>query len=628
MCAIAGLIYPKQNISKNDQAASVKRMLDKMSHRGPDGEGLEIQETSQWRIVFGHRRLSIIDLQGGHQPMLSQRSMITYNGEVLNYQELKKEISQDFKTTSDTEAILASFDKFETKSFAKLNGFFAFGIWDFKQESLFLCRDRFGIKPLYYCKLDNGGIVFSSELNALMLSNLVKKTLNHEALVQYFFHNSFPWHYTPIQGISKVLPGETIKWHQGNIAKEYYFNPTDLLNMQSDDSFEMAKIKTQSLIQNAVKRHLISDVPSGVFLSGGIDSSIICYEAAQLCQHKLETFSIGFDRPDYDESIYARQVANLIQSNHHEEIVSIDQMESMLQNVVSALDEPLGDSSIIPTMMVSQMARKRVKVVLGGDGGDELFAGYPILKAHAYAEKYKPLIEIFRTCGFSHFIEKLKIEEGQKGLHWQLKKFILRFDNNMAWRHQKWMAGIRIETLPKLFKSELANFAQKDILQFKAIQKITDKNALLLIDLMNFLANDVITKVDRASMSQGLEARPPFLDNELASYTFSLPFHFKYNNGQSKYILKEIYKSKLPHDILFRKKQGFSIPMPVWMRGKLAPAMKTIINESVLFSNSGPFNKATWLKLLDEHLNYQEDHAVTLWNLFVFHHWHDKNVCN
>jgi asparagine synthase (glutamine-hydrolysing) len=631
MCGISGLLVRKSFVHLESQKAQVDGMLSKIFHRGPDGQGIESFDLREWTLVLGHRRLAIIDLAGGYQPMRSGKLSITFNGEILNYQELKKNLDYNFKTSSDTEVILASFEKSREESFKELNGFFSFGLFDENDQSLHLCRDRFGIKPLYYSTDHRNYFAFASELTSLLSLPFIEKRLNEAGLAQYFFQSSYPWEYSAIQGIEKVLPGEKLTWRNGRIEKSFYFDPATLGAKRCDDSFDEAKRKTRQLIKQAVSRHMISDVPLGVFLSGGIDSSIIAYEGSHLTNQSLKTFSIGFDRPDYDESSYARKIAAMIGSHHHEEIIGTADMAKELPNVISVLDEPLGDSSIIPSLLVSRMARKKVTVALGGDGGDELFGGYPILRAHELSEKWAPLIKLFRQSGAVSFLRMLKNPDKHQSLQWKLKKFFIEWDADPLWRHQKWQAGLKFEPLGNAFKTEflkniLGDQTLQGFLKFKRLKGSFDPNQYLLMDLMNFLANDVITKADRASMASGLELRPPFLDNDLAEYAFSLPFSYKYRNGEKKYLLKEAYRGELPDDILYRPKKGFSVPMPAWMAGALSEQMRGIVEESPLTGKSGPLSREFWRVLLKKHVDHSEDNAVALWNLYVLHHWHLKTI--
>jgi len=622
MCGIAGVIFNSNSFSLENPEANLKNVLHSMEHRGPDGEGIKSFEIEEWKGFFGHRRLSIIDLGGGHQPMETSGATITFNGEILNYKDLKSNSQFHFKTESDTEVILSGYEESGSQSFEKLNGFFAFGLLDKINQDVYLCRDRFGIKPLYYYFEENKVFAFASELSALLKFPFIKKELNVEKLPLYFFHNSFPWNSSAIRGVEKILPGEFLTFRKGILKKSFYYNPQKLDKASIQVSFEDAKIETQRLIKQAVKRHLIADVPVGIFLSGGIDSSIVAYEASQLSSRQIETFSIGFDRPDFDESPYAMAIAKQINSKHHQNIVSLEDLRKELNAAVALLDEPLGDSSIIPTSLVSKMASRNVKVVLGGDGGDEVFAGYPMLKAHQLSEIYGPFVNMFLKLQGDKIINKLPNRNVAKSIEWKLKKFLNGWNENSTIRHQNWMAGLKIDHIRHAFKD--ASRFDFDFLYDGRFSQQISGNQLLLFDLMNFLANDVITKVDRASMGYSLEVRPPLLDNDLVDFTFSLPFKFKYQAGHSKYILKELYKPILPSSILYRAKKGFSLPMAAWLQSDLGSELERMIEDSPLTSESGPLHKVFWKNLLEVHRKRVQDNSVPLWNFYVLSQWYSK----
>lgn len=643
MCGIAGIIQSKKSLGENPELELrliLSKMMSDLKNRGPDGQGMVLFEEGEWLIGLAHTRLSIIDLQGGQQPMASSLSdcFVTFNGEIYNFKEIKNDLEKmgrKFPNHSDTLAIVEGYSFYKEKILEKLNGMFTFGIWDKENKKLILARDRFGIKPLYYMNLKDGGMVFSSLCSTVMLHPECTKKLDSWAIANYFFSDYVHPPFSSIQGIYQLPPGHFLSWdfNKKECTTNSYYS-WQLPSNKEKVSFHKSKLnevqnELRKKISDSVERQLVADVPVGIFLSGGIDSSVIAYEAAKKKNH-IQTFSIGFEQKDFDESDFATMWAKKIGASNINRTLSFSDMLFYLDNALEALDSPLADPSIIPTTILSELAREHVKVVLGGDGGDELFAGYPTYLAHTYAPFY------FLTGGgkghqlFSKLLDFIPVSHSYQSLEWKIKRFVQRFDERPDARHGRWMSSLDWPDVKEAFSSTFGKLSNEEPMILKEWYKLSDDFSLdqfLLFDLKTYLPGSVLSKVDRASMGKGLEVRPPFLDNDLASFAFNLDEEYKFHGKTSKFILKNAYKGLISNDILFRKKKGFGIPLAKWIAGPLKSRLDGILDHSPLFkeiNQDGPLSQYYFKDLLKKHIEYKIDASKPLWALLVLEHWRKR----
>jgi asparagine synthase (glutamine-hydrolysing) len=625
VCGIAGYIS-KDNSNKN----ILDKMMSKIEHRGPDGSGKWYGQSEDWSIALGHRRLAIIDLLSGDQPLSAEDGLfqIIYNGELYNFREIRTELEQKgycFKSTSDTEVLLKHFIQNGSEGIVELNGMFSFAIWDAKKSQLILARDRVGIKPLYYSLLEGGGLLFGSELSALIEHPASKRVLSREALTSYFFSDYVPAPLSMIEGIYKLPAASYLIWENGKIKGpvSYWEINASEIKKENDESL---KLRVTATIKKAVENQMVSDVPVGVFLSGGIDSSTVAYWAQQNAAEPINTFSIAFEDKSFDESQYARQVSKHIKSVHYEETCS---EKTLIENIAPALDildEPLADPSFIPTYLLSKVTSQFVKVALGGDGGDELFAGYPTYRAHGFCEIYKHLPDVFVKRLIPWFVSRLSPTDQYQSLEWKLKRFTLRWDHSPLVRHLRWMANTDIPDLKQIVNKDELPLTIRNYQDLKNHRAPT-LNDLLTLDFQTYLPGSVLTKVDRASMAWGLEVRPPLLDNSVIDLAFGVSEKMKLNGSTTKYILKETMRGYLPNSIIDRKKKGFAIPLSRWLRGPLKNLLENSIHNSPLWetTNESPYlNKGVFVRWNREHQEGKFDHSKPLWALLVLDTWARK----
>lgn len=624
MCGIAGFIHKTGRLEKD----TLRSMMARISHRGPDGHGEWHCEKDGWSIALGHTRLSIIDLAGGKQPMANEDGtvQITFNGEIYNYISLREPLRKNhqFRTQSDTEVIIHHYEEKGLRSFEDLNGIFGFAIWDEKNNSLVLVRDRVGIKPLYYASLPDGGLVFASELTAILAHPKVSKTLSMEALQSYFFLDYVAPPNTVIAGVKKLYPGHSITWKNGKLLEPtpYWSLPNTSSEPSQYKSLNKFAETFWERLDEAVCRQLVSDVPVGVFLSGGIDSSAIAFLAQKNTPHPVQTFSIGFEDKNFDETSYAKQVAQQIKSHHRERILSEKILLETIDRALAVLDEPLADPSLIPTFLLSQLASEHVKVVLGGDGGDELWGGYPTYQAHKMANIYSRLPSIFKRQLIPYLVGQLPIKDSYQSIEWKLKRFAQRWEDQRIPRHLRWMSSLDRPYLSEAFGDNCLPYT---ILDHWQISDADWLNAILRLDFNTFLPGSVLTKVDRASMANGLEVRPPLLDSEFVDWTFQIESKFKLRGYKSKYLFKLAAKNHLPKLITHRRKKGFAIPLAKWTRGPLAPLLAKVFEDSPLWGdpNLNPLRK-TLSAFNTAHQNKKKDGSRPLWALLILDKWLKK----
>ena len=615
MCGFVGFV---QRARAPEQLSP---MLRRIIHRGPDGEGTWSAAHEDWFAALGHRSLAIVDIVGGVQPMSTPSGSmhLAYNGELYNFRDLRGELEKDgvsFRTRSDTEVLLRHTEKHWASELQALNGMFAFALWDQEQGRLLLARDRVGIKPLYYANLADGGIAFASELTALLEHPRVARKLSAAGLESYFFSDYVSPPLTLVEGVSKLPPGHYLEWKGGRASEpRSYFKLSGSETSVSNASPKALARDLWSRLGAAVERQMMADVPVGVFLSGGIDSSCVATLAQRCSRTPLRTFSIAFDDPTFDESAYAREVARRIGSIHIEEKLSEANLIDVLDVALSQLDEPLADPSYLPTFLVSRLAASHVKVALGGDGGDEIFGGYPTYLAHQAARLYKWLP---RHDALAALISKLPERDSYQSLEWKLKRFAQRWDDDTGRRHLRWMSDLDLDDLRSGVPS--ARGVIPAVLDAALAGLPESTNGLLALDFRTYLPGSVLTKVDRASMAHGLEVRPPMLDNELVGWAFGLPSSLKLRRGRSKALLKLAAHGHLPDAVIERKKKGFGIPLRVWLRGPLRARLAKALEPSPLWS-SGLLSREAfvgWAGRLDARTG---DYSKALWALIVLDEW-------
>lgn len=614
MCGIAGFI------GKGDEHI-LKAMTASLAYRGPDGEGYFFDPTEC--VGLGHRRLAIIDLVDGFQPMWNERKTIAviFNGEIYNFQKLRSDLEtrHTFVTRSDTEVIAHLYEEKGEECLKELEGMFAIAIWDKEKKKIILARDRFGEKPLYWT-LAQGTLAFASEPKALFLHPLIKKDLDLSSFFKYFFYEYVPSPHTIFKDIKKLEPGSYLVWENGTIRIAFYYH-LSLKAHEKDDGLERR-------IEEAVKNRLVSDVPLGVFLSGGIDSSTIAYFAQKHSSRPIKTFSIGFEEQTFDESDWAKRIAERIGTNHHERLFTKKELLEILPKIIQRLDEPLADASLFPTHLLSTFAREHVTVALGGDGGDELFFGYPTFLAHRLWPFYEH-IPSFAKFFIQKAVHLLPISHSYFSFDFKAKRFFEETIRDDLIRNQIWLGAFHPHEYTNLFESSLRARYHPAIL-FEDIDRhrasCSSWNRFSQIDYLYFkhyMAEDILTKVDRASMYCSLEVRSPFLDTALVEYAFSLPLNRKLRGLTTKYALKQLMAPRIGKDIAYRKKQGFGIPLAHWLAHDLRNMLATYLNRDRL-AREGLFNPTYVEQLIKDHLQQRADHRKRLWTLLIFQMWKEQ----
>jgi asparagine synthase (glutamine-hydrolysing) len=624
MCGIAGFTSLHRPIA--DAAGLIRRLTAPLTPRGPDGEGYHVDAG----VALGHRRLSIIDLGGGAQPMAAGggRYQIIFNGEIYNYIELRAELERRgcvFATHSDTEVLLQQFVFDGVAALQRLNGMFAVAVWDRDEQRLFLARDRMGVKPLYYA-VREGELIFASELKSLLLHPRVERRLNRLSVSKYFTYGYVPAPHTIFEGIHKLEPGAYLTFDRAGLQKKHYWDVPLEDNPLSERTADEWAVDLLAVLRDAVVKRLRSDVPVGVFLSGGVDSSAVTALAAQASSTRLHTFSIGFDESSYDESPYARRVAGQYGTEHHHEVLSSARAVQLLPDVLKILDEPFADASILPTWLLSQFTAKSVKVVLGGDGGDELFMGYPAFQAHKLMDRLSFLPTGWRD-GLNRLAKKIPISHRYASAEFLIQQFFKGAGVSPEIRFFLWLGYYGNEQKRHLFSPEL----QQQLLRENPFEDVINyvRQSGLLRDLERlqylcmklYLQDDILVKVDRASMANSLEVRAPFLDYQLVEFAARISPTYKLHGLLgTKYILKRALRSLLPKDIIHRRKAGFMIPLAQWLAGDLRPLVEELCSESALRAE-GLFDPAWVRQMLDDHFAGRRDYRKMIWALLTFRVW-------
>ena len=635
MCGIAGYV------SKDNRGFYLQGMVDKLGHRGPDMQNILTNSTSSF-IGLGHTRLSIQDLSNaGNQPMQSSnaRYIISYNGEIYNFQDIKDKLNNKFSISwnghSDTEVLLNAilfFGLHETLKMIK--GMFAFALLDKQENTLILARDPFGEKPLYFAHQKNT-LIFASELKALKVNVDFEFNLCHDSLSLFLRYNSIPAPHTPYSQVSKLEPGNILLYDIENsqiISNKKYIDLISIFNQSQesvfDGSYGDALKVTEKLLTQSVIGQLSSDVPLGCFLSGGIDSSMIAALMQENSGQNIDTFSIGFDHIEFDESVHARTIANHLQTNHHELIVSPADSLEMIPKLHQIYDEPFADSSQIPTLLLSQFTSKHVSVALSGDGADELFGGY---NRYLIASKYWKLLStiprslrvVFKKILSYLGPEQLKAlalilrESNHKDLTLKLEKFLKIIDaKNIESYHLELCSQI---SAPERFLAKGSNNAADFFSLHDQLNFSNPIMRMMAVDTMHYLPTDILTKVDRAAMNYSLETRIPFLDLELFKFVSSLPMEYKVSKN-TKYILRELAYTKIPKNILDRPKMGVGVPIKDWLRDELSDWANDLLSSSSL-AKTGILKKNSIDNLWQEHVQLKSDNSHQLWNVLMLQSW-------
>lgn len=625
MCGIAGFIVEEKDAPIENRAALLDEMCRVITHRGPDDQGTLVKG----RAAIGMRRLSIIDVVGGHQPIFNEDGTIAivFNGEIYNYLELRKELEtagHTFQTNSDTEAIVHAYEEYGDDCPNHLRGMFAFAIWDEKNQRLFIARDRVGKKPLYYSQTKSGALLFGSELKSLLLHPEFERDINYEALDAYLSFAYVPDPLCIFKYAHKLAPGHFLIFQDNKIITKQYW----------DFNFEQTEIRSEedyieelrSLIDEAVRVRLVSEVPLGAFLSGGVDSSTIVGYMARNMSQPVKTFSIGFNEDSYNELKYARIAAKHFGTDHHEFIVT-PEICDMVDELVWHFDEPFADTSALPTYMVSKLARDYVTVVLSGDGGDELFAGYNRYVVDKQRSGLARLPRVVREGLMRPVSEKLPQGAfGKNYLHNVSLEPIDRYIDSVshftelnkrslyAKSFQSNLNGNGFSTGHKLFRS----FAEK-------IDADNAVDPLLYLDSKTYLPGDILTKVDRMSMAVSLEARVPLLDHKLIEFVTRIPASLKLKGFETKHIFKRAVRGLVPDEILDRPKQGFGVPMEKWINLQLRERIHETLTDKRA-QERGMFDSNYIKQILDEHERGRRDNSWRLWMLLMLELWQRKFI--
>jgi asparagine synthase (glutamine-hydrolysing) len=626
MCGIAG----KLNLRSGEPVTweSIGRMCKIMSHRGPDDEGIYLDGS----FGMGMRRLSIIDLFTGKQPIANEDSSIwtVMNGEIYNFLELRSLLKQkghQFYTNSDTEVIVHLYEEYGGDFVKHLTGMFAIAVWDKRQKKLILARDRLGIKPLYY-HANSNRVLFGSEIKAI-LQDGVESEIDLQALHGYLSFNYVPGPRTIFKNIGSLPPGHVLTCSKGTATVAPYWEltyPAASTNgkVRPEDSY---REELYALLKLVVKQHLVSDVPLGVFLSGGLDSSTLVALMSKISSRPTQTFSIGFAEQSYDELSSARAVARTFGTEHHELVVRPNVVD-LLPELVRHFDEPFADSSAVPVYCVSKLAKEHVKVALSGEGGDEVFAGYQTYGAYKIAEIYKRLPKILATTVIPSIIRQLPVSHRKVSFDYRAKRFVAGALLSPAEGHYWWKVIFTEEAKAALYVNGAHGLQDPLGLYRGAFADCTAVETLTKlqhIDMKIYLPDDILVKADRMSMANSLEARVPFLDHRVVEFAASLPSSLKIRGLTKKYILRQVMSHRLPAKVLRGKKRGFNVPIPVWLQGELRPLVHEILSPKRL-EEVALFKPEVVSAMIRDHEEKRTDYSRNIWGLLIFMIWHEEYI--
>jgi asparagine synthase (glutamine-hydrolysing) len=629
MCGICGIaIFDQRQVPNRDLLLT---MMNSIRHRGPDDQGYYIDK----HVGLGSQRLSIIDLELGRQPIANENDTIyvVFNGEIYNYKELREYLERrghQFSTKTDTEVLLHIYEEYGYECLQYLDGIFAFAIWDKHQKTLFLGRDRMGIKPMYYSQV-NSQLIFGSEMKTILAHPDVKRDIDLISLNEYLSYEYVPTPRTIIRNVFRLEAGSYLIFNERGLAIKRYWD----ISFQRSESHPPVDWRDYAsglyeTLGSCVRKELVSDVPVGVLLSGGIDSSTIAAFMTDYYPGRVESFSIGFAEGSFDESQYARQVANHLGTQHNELILTSKMAVDIIANIAEILDEPFADSSFIPTYLLARFASEKVKVVLGGDGGDELLAGYPTIMAHRMIDLYERLVPwSIRARIMPRLLERMSVSFDNISLDFRLRRFLSGRGVPLVARHHRWLGSFIDEEKDALLqvwiKPVLRDTYHQAYVSAAASDARKPMNQILYDDLKLYLEGDILYKVDRASMASSLEVRVPFLNNASVQFISELPFELKLRGVTSKFILKKAIKHRLPAEIINRPKKGFNMPVAYWLNTDLQEMLVDLLSPDRIHQQ-GLFNSGFIRKLLDDHANQHRDHRKLLWTLLIFQIWYQKYV--
>ncbi len=615
MCGIAGMAqtHPDGSID----SAAIHRMCQAIVHRGPDDEGIFVKAG----VGLGMRRLSIIDIAGGHQPVFNEDKSIwiVFNGEIYNFPELRSELlarGHRFSTHTDTEVIVHLYEEHGADCVKKLRGMFAFALYDERAGRLLLARDRLGIKPLHYA-LDNGSLLFASEMRAILAVRPDLAQVDQAALLHYMYFGYIPDPATAFQSIRKLPPGHLLEFEKGQIRLRQYWDFPQYGTYEPAGEEELLE-ELEFRLAEAVRIRLIADVPLGAMLSGGMDSSTIVALMARATSEPVKTFSIGFRQADFNEAPYARIVAQKFGTDHHELILEPDILETV-EMLTRHMEEPFGDSSMLPTYFISSLARQNVTVALSGDGGDEAFAGYERYRIHLEDRSYKWLPQWAGPL-YRDYVHPL--------VPYRMPGRNLAYSISLPWQ-RRYIEGVSFQSFQREMGILSDEFMASDRTPLKGFEEYLEKapaddplSRVLYLDSKTYLPGDILTKVDRMSMATSLEARVPMLDHIFLEWVTALKPKWKMGNGSQKFILKKLaLRLGVPSEVLNRPKQGFALPLGHWMRNELKDLVQTTLLDTQT-ENRGYFKARGVKRMLDEHFHGRRDHSARLWRLLMFELWH------
>ena len=602
-------------------------MTHVLRHRGPDDEGFFTQGFGDGLGVgLGFRRLSIIDLQTGNQPIANEAGTVqlVFNGEIYNFRELRHELEargHRFATSADTEVIVHLYEDNGVRCVEQLNGMFAFALWDAGRRELILARDRLGKKPLYYAEF-GGSLIFGSELKSLLQHPRCSSQLDFESLTQYLALEYVPTPASIIAGVHKLPAGHLLRWRNGTSSIECYW---DLSFDKSEDPVADDEYVEQlrEHLRTAVRRRLVSDVPLGAFLSGGIDSStVVALMVEAMPPESVKTFTIGFGERSFDESDHARRVARHFGTDHHEETFTPNVMLDLLPELANFLDEPFADASILPTYLLSKFTRSHVTVALGGDGSDELLAGYPTFAAERLANVYRMPTTLHEKVVLP-LVDRLPVVTSNFSLDFKLKRFVRGATLPTATRHATWLGSFNRPEQAALLIADAGDIFRAQRLAYDSAPSTNGLERLIYLYTKTYLQDDILVKVDRASMACSLEVRAPFLDVDLVEFLGRVPPELKLRRLEGKYLLKRAMTDLLPPGIATRRKKGFGIPIAEWFKDGLRDELQEELGVARLKAQ-GIFEPAEVQRLVREHLAGRRDNRKSLWTLFVFQLWHRR----
>ena len=630
MCGITGWATTDSNLPpRPGDRELLHSMCERMVHRGPDSEGLFVTNGA----ALGMRRLAIIDLVTGEQPAFNEDKTISVilNGEIYNYRELRSDLEKrghSFRSASDTEVLPHLYEEYGDDMVRELNGMFAFALWDSSRRRLLIARDRFGEKPLYWGVFDRT-LLFASEPKVLLAHPSVRPALSLQALRHYLSFDYVPAPLSIYEGINKLPAAHKLTFQNGKVDVQCYWKLNYSTATPVPSEREAAE-RLQELLADSVRMRLVSDVPLGVLLSGGVDSSSVAALAVRASSEPVKTFSISFAEASFDESAYARGVAKFLGTDHHEERLSANLAANLVSEIGAWMDEPFSDPSLVPTYLLSRFTRKHVTVALGGDGGDEIFAGYPMYAGIKWAEIYKRVPLSIRDKIIEPLVRQLPVKTRNLSFDYKALRFVTGAKYDPVARHHIWFGSFTPDEQQQLLTANALAETSGDIYQ-QAREMMTEcgetdpVKSMQNLDTRLYLAEDILTKVDRASMAVSLEVRAPFLDPRVAEFAASLPSDYKLRGHKTKFILKKAVHDLLPPFVTRRPKKGFGVPVAEWLKEKLRPMARDLLSPERV-RRAGVFNPDYVSRLQDEHERGIANHRKLLWTLLMFELWHESFI--